>query len=168
MCAGVLTCATTPSANPPGAGTSPASWPAAASTRKPSCTIRPSGRACGTTPATSWRTGNRSRRSIAGAPTARCAPEPASMNRLAGKVAVITGAGSGIGRATAMAMAAEGAAVLVADVDAERGGQVAGEIAALGGQAAFQRTDVGQSADVEQMVAAAIERWGRLDILMNN
>ena len=90
------------------------------------------------------------------------------MDRLAGKVAIVTGAGSGIGQSTAQMMAAEGAAVLVADRDAESGSRVAGEIAALGGQAAFQLADVGDSADVEHMVAAAVERWGRLDILMNN
>ena len=90
------------------------------------------------------------------------------MNRLAGKVAVVTGAGNGIGQAAARLMAAEGAAVLVADRDAECGGRVAEEINAQGGQAAFQRADVGVAAEVEQMVAAAVARWGRLDILMNN
>ena len=90
------------------------------------------------------------------------------MDRLAGKIAIVTGAGNGIGRSTAMAMAAEGAGVLVADRDPEYGQQVADAIVAQGGQAAFQLTDVGQSKDVAQMVAAAIERWGRLDILMNN
>ena len=94
--------------------------------------------------------------------------QPAARPRLAGKVAIVTGAGNGIGQAAAQSMAAEGAAVLVADRDAERGSRVAGEITAQGGQAAFQLTDVGVSADVEQMVAAAVARWGRLDILMNN
>ena len=65
-------------------------------------------------------------------------------------------------------MAAEGAAVLVADRDVDSGRRVADQITGLGGQAAFQLTDVGNSADVEQMVAAALKRWGRLDILMNN
>jgi NAD(P)-dependent dehydrogenase (short-subunit alcohol dehydrogenase family) len=90
------------------------------------------------------------------------------MDRLAGKTAIVTGGGNGIGAATATAMAAEGAAVLVADLDAECGQQVTEAILARGGQAAFQLTDVGRSADVAQMVEAAIERWGRLDILVNN
>ena len=90
------------------------------------------------------------------------------MDRLAGKAAIVTGAGSGIGQATAMTMAAEGAAVLVADRDPECGQQVAEAILAQGGQGAFQLTDVSSSADVAQMVAVAIERWGRVDILVNN
>src|SRR5690348_5032626 len=90
------------------------------------------------------------------------------MDRLAGKTAIVTGGGNGIGAATATAMAAEGAAVLVADLDAECGQQVSETILARGGQAAFQPTDVSRSTDVAQMVAVAIERWGRLDILVNN
>jgi NAD(P)-dependent dehydrogenase (short-subunit alcohol dehydrogenase family) len=90
------------------------------------------------------------------------------MSRLAGKVAIVTGAGHGIGRSTALAMAAEGAAVLVADREAESGAQVVGEISAAGGQGAFQLVDVGDTREVERMVAAAIERWGRLDVLVNN
>jgi NAD(P)-dependent dehydrogenase (short-subunit alcohol dehydrogenase family) len=90
------------------------------------------------------------------------------MNRLAGKVAIVTGAGNGIGRSTAMIMAAEGAAVLVADRDMDWAGRVTAEIAAQGGTAASQLVDVSNSAAVEQMVAAAMERWGRLDILVNN
>jgi NAD(P)-dependent dehydrogenase (short-subunit alcohol dehydrogenase family) len=90
------------------------------------------------------------------------------MDRLAGKAAIVTGAGSGIGQATAMTMAAEGAAVLVADRDPECGQQVAEAILAQGGQGAFQLTDVSSSADVAQMVAVAIERWGRVDILANH
>jgi len=90
------------------------------------------------------------------------------MDRLAGKTAIVTGAGNGIGQSMAMAMAAEGAAVLVADRDPDCGQQVADSILALGGRAAFQLTDVANSADVAQMVAAAVERWGRVDILVNN
>lgn len=83
-------------------------------------------------------------------------------------MAIVTGAGNGIGRSTAFAMAAEGAAVLVADRDAETGAQVAAQIVERGGQGAFQLTDVGKTDDVRQMVAAAVERWGRLNILVNN
>ncbi len=90
------------------------------------------------------------------------------MDRLAGKTAIVTGAANGIGRSTAMTMAAEGSAVLVADRDPDLGQQVVDDILAKGGQAAFQLTDVGRSADVEQMVAVAVERWGRVDILVNN
>src|SRR5713226_7095085 len=101
-------------------------------------------------------------------PRVRLGKGAGSMDRLAGKVAIVTGAGNGIGRSTAHAMAGEGAAVLVADRDTETGSRVAAGIAAQGGKAAFQLTDVGQTADVEQMVAAAVDRWGRLDILVNN
>lgn len=90
------------------------------------------------------------------------------MPRLASKVALVTGAADGIGRATAHALAAEGARVLVADRDAERGPKVVAEIEAAGGMAAFQRADVAVMADAEAMVAAAVTRWGRLDILVNN
>ncbi len=90
------------------------------------------------------------------------------MNRLAGKTAIVTGAANGIGQSTALALAAEGAAVLVADRDAERGPAVVAEITTAGGQAAFQRADVAVAAEVEQMVAAAVAQWGRLDILINN
>jgi NAD(P)-dependent dehydrogenase (short-subunit alcohol dehydrogenase family) len=90
------------------------------------------------------------------------------MNRLAGKVAIVTGAGMGIGRATALAVAAEGASVIVADRDIERGRHVAEEIAAAGGQAVFHPTDVSHSDQVQHMVAVAMERWGKLDVLVNN
>ena len=90
------------------------------------------------------------------------------MARLISKIAIVTGAGSGIGRATALALAGEGAAVLVADRDVESGTRVAAEIVAKGGQGAFQLVDVAQTSQVQQMVAAAVERWGRLDILVNN
>ena len=88
--------------------------------------------------------------------------------RLAGKVAVITGAGSGIGRATALLFAREGAAVVVADV-AEAGGQeTVAAIGGVGGEAAFVRTDVGQAGEVRAMVQTAVDRFGTIDVLYNN
>ena len=90
------------------------------------------------------------------------------MGRLENKVAVITGAASGMGRATAARFAREGAAVLLADVD-ERGGEEAvARIAADGGRAAFVRTDVSSSDAVQAMIGAALERFGGLDVLFNN
>lgn len=85
--------------------------------------------------------------------------------KLSGKVAVITGAGSGIGRESALLFAREGAKVAVADINEKMGR----ETAALMGEAAFFiKVDVSSWADTEQMVAATVERWGRLDILFNN
>ena len=90
------------------------------------------------------------------------------MGRLENKVAVITGAASGMGRATAELFAREGAAVLLADVS-ERGGEEAVErIAAEGGRAAFVRADVASSDAVKAMIDAALERFGGLDVLFNN
>jgi len=90
------------------------------------------------------------------------------MGRLENKVAVITGAASGMGRATAELFAREGAAVLLADVS-ERGGEEAVErIASEGGRAAFVRTDVASSDAVKAMIDAALERFGALDVLFNN
>jgi NAD(P)-dependent dehydrogenase (short-subunit alcohol dehydrogenase family) len=90
------------------------------------------------------------------------------MPRLKGKIAIVTGGADGIGRAIAVTMAAEGAAVLVADRDAEKGAQTVADITAQGGQARFQLMDVRQTAEVQQMVAAAVGHWGGLDILVNN
>ena len=88
--------------------------------------------------------------------------------RLAGKVAVITGAGSGIGRATAILFAREGAAVLVADV-AEGGGQeTMAAITGAGGEAAFLRTDVAHAEQVRAMVQTAVDRFGTINVLYNN
>jgi len=85
--------------------------------------------------------------------------------RLAGKVAIITGAASGIGRAAALLFATEGAKVVIADVDEERGRAVEGEI---GDDALFVRTDVADGAQVRALVQAAVRRFGRLTTLYNN
>jgi NAD(P)-dependent dehydrogenase (short-subunit alcohol dehydrogenase family) len=90
------------------------------------------------------------------------------MARLADKVAIVTGGGSGMGRASALLFAAEGAAVLVADVNEAGGTESVSAITEAGGRAAFQRTDVSRAADVQAMVEAAVERFGGLDVLFNN
>ena len=85
------------------------------------------------------------------------------MGRLDGRVALITGAGDGIGRGIARVFAREGAQVLVAERDERTGAQVADEIGGM-----FVRTDVGVKGDVVGAVTAATDRWGRLDVLVNN
>jgi NAD(P)-dependent dehydrogenase (short-subunit alcohol dehydrogenase family) len=88
--------------------------------------------------------------------------------RLRGKVALVTGASSGIGRATALAFARSGAKVLVADVQDQAGADTVAEITANGGDAFYQRCDVRKSEEVCAMVAATVTRWGRLDCAFNN
>jgi NAD(P)-dependent dehydrogenase (short-subunit alcohol dehydrogenase family) len=90
------------------------------------------------------------------------------MGRLAGKVAIVTGAGQGIGRGIARRYAREGARVLVAEWNAETGARTAAELAALGSEGRFLRTDVGQRDQVDAAVAAALAAWGRVDVLVNN
>ncbi|MGH9344734.1 MAG: SDR family NAD(P)-dependent oxidoreductase, partial [Terriglobia bacterium] len=90
------------------------------------------------------------------------------MGKLNGKVAVITGAASGMGRATALRFAQEGAAVVVGDLNSQSGETVISEIAANGGRAVFQRTDVTSEADIQAMIERAVKEYGRLDITYNN
>ncbi len=90
------------------------------------------------------------------------------MARLDNKVAVITGAASGIGRATAIRYAAEGAAVVVSDLNTEGGEATVRECREHGGRAVFQRTDVSAEADVKAMISRAVAEFGRLDITFNN
>jgi NAD(P)-dependent dehydrogenase (short-subunit alcohol dehydrogenase family) len=90
------------------------------------------------------------------------------MGRLDGKVAVITGAASGIGRGSALCLAREGAAVIAVDLNSQGGEQVVGEIAAAGGRAVFQHTDVSSEPEIKSAVDRAVKEYGRLDIMFNN
>ena len=88
--------------------------------------------------------------------------------RLKDKVALITGAASGIGRETAILFASEGASVVLVDVNEKAGAEVVGEIEAAGGAATFVRADVSQADDCRQMIHLAEEAFGRLSVLFNN
>ena len=89
-------------------------------------------------------------------------------NSLAGKVALVTGGGSGIGRATALAFAREGAKVVVADIVADGGNRTVDLIREAGGEALFVQTDVSQDEQVSRLVGAAVDAFGRLDCAFNN
>lgn len=88
--------------------------------------------------------------------------------KLAGKVAIVTGAGRGIGRASAIAFAKEGARVIVADIDRSESEATVSAIEEAKGEALFVEVDVAKESDVRFMVQAAVDRWGRVDILFNN
>jgi NAD(P)-dependent dehydrogenase (short-subunit alcohol dehydrogenase family) len=90
------------------------------------------------------------------------------MKRFEGKVALVTGGSSGIGRATSLAFASEGAKVVVDDIKAEGGEETVRLIRSAGGEAIFAKADVSKAAEVEAMVQKAIEAYGRLDCAFNN
>ena len=88
--------------------------------------------------------------------------------RLEGKVALVTGGASGIGRATALTFAREGAKLVVADMNEEGGQQTVHMITEQGGEAIFVRTDVSQAVAVQALISTAVETYGRLDCAHNN
>ncbi len=90
------------------------------------------------------------------------------MTRLSGKVALITGGGTGIGRAIALAFAREGASVTVAGRRLEKLREVIGEVQKEGGAGLAMECDVSCAKDVERAVKGAVERFGRLNVLVNN
>ena len=88
--------------------------------------------------------------------------------KLKGKVALVTGAAQGIGKAVALLLARNGADIVVSDVNLEKAEETAREIEGLGQRALATKTNVADANDVERMVQAALERFGRIDILVNN
>ena len=101
-------------------------------------------------------------------PTTSVTRVTASAGSFDGKVAIVTGAAGGIGRASSLAFAAKGAHVLVADIDDDHGYETVSLITSAGGSAQFVRTDVSQSTDVVAMVETALRDHGRLDFAYNN
>lgn len=101
-------------------------------------------------------------------PTDRPAAEPCDPNRLRDRVAIVTGAASGIGRASALRLSAEGAAIAIGDLDLKGAKAVVAEIEAAGGRGIALETDVSDESAFRNLIAAAVEAFGRLDILHNN
>jgi NAD(P)-dependent dehydrogenase (short-subunit alcohol dehydrogenase family) len=93
---------------------------------------------------------------------------PMSAGRVQGRVAVVTGAASGIGEGTARRLAEEGATVVVSDIDVDGGKRVVDEIRAAGGQAAFVRADMSKTAQIRRLIERSEKDHGRLEILVNN
>jgi 3(or 17)beta-hydroxysteroid dehydrogenase len=90
------------------------------------------------------------------------------MDRVKDKVALVTGAGLGLGRATALMLAREGARVIVADVNEPKGREAAAAIVAAGAEANFARLDVASENDWKDVIESTLSRFGKLDILVNN
>jgi NAD(P)-dependent dehydrogenase (short-subunit alcohol dehydrogenase family) len=87
---------------------------------------------------------------------------------LENKVTLVTGAGGGIGRATALVLAREGAKILVSDISTRRGEETVALVRQIGGEAEFFKADVSRASDAEALIAAAVRKWGRLDGAHNN
>ncbi len=95
-------------------------------------------------------------------------PTPSDTLRVHNKSIIVTGAGSGIGEGIAKRLAAQGAKIIVNDINTALGNKVVASIVQAGGTAAFFAADVTQSADVKALVAAALQHYGRLDVMVNN
>jgi NAD(P)-dependent dehydrogenase (short-subunit alcohol dehydrogenase family) len=90
------------------------------------------------------------------------------MGIVSGKVALVTGAGAGIGRATALKFAAEGAKIVVSDINEKGGAETVAMIRKVGGEAVFIRADVAKQKDVADLIAATVKTYGHLDYACNN